>query len=469
MSRFYTIQAKLLVIFLLMAFVYAGGGVGILLFVHDIVGETETFLEVSGGQVREAGDLESTAIDIAYRTQKLVNETDREGLRRDFGEVNRALDWLEAVTARISREGDTLDLLTLNRLHQSIRSEVHLLFLISDQILAAGETNDAATRERKEQLLRSARSILPSLERHVGEVATAARDYRDLTIRNFQKRTDRILALGWRITWGGGLMILLATLLLGLTHRKVVVRGLVDRIAIVSGAMGRVPTEEGSTRVPVAGNDEIADMARALEVLLQQALQLRRLATIDELTGLYNRRRFFEIARREEERACRSRTRTCMLMMDIDHFKQVNDVYGHDAGDAVLVALAAALQKEVRVVDRMARMGGEEFALLMPDTPVEGGWKVAERLRLQVAALRIPIPAGRNIPITVSIGLTVVCLCETGVDAALKQADDALYQAKDAGRNRVAIYKNPMTETNGDLSEDCTPMAKDPFKKSEGA
>src|SRR5215475_9934488 len=138
-------------------------------------------------------------------------------------------------------------------------------------------------------------------------------------------------------------------------------------------------------------------------------------------------------------RAGKGDMQTAVLMLDIDHFKSVNDNYGHPAGDDILRELAARLLRQVRSVDLVARLGGEEFVAVMPETSLTGATTVAERLRVAVAAEPFTIKAsGESLPVTISIGVAASDDVDEDVEMLLKRADDALYAAKNGGRNRVA-------------------------------
>ncbi|HEX3881348.1 MAG TPA: PleD family two-component system response regulator [Stellaceae bacterium] len=165
------------------------------------------------------------------------------------------------------------------------------------------------------------------------------------------------------------------------------------------------------------------------------------LALTDELTGLYNRR--YVLAHLEEvaARSNGAATDTAVLMFDIDHFKDVNDQYGHPAGDDVLRQLAARALRGLRSVDLVARLGGEEFLVVMPETNLSAAMVVAERLRSAVASEPFELHAtGRKIPVTISIGVAVAAENGEAVDDLLKRADEALYAAKNSGRNRVVSH-----------------------------
>ena len=178
---------------------------------------------------------------------------------------------------------------------------------------------------------------------------------------------------------------------------------------------------------------------KRLQDRLQQNYQRSlSLALTDELTGLYNRR--YLLAHLDEliNRVHHDRMSAAILLFDIDHFKRVNDTYGHAAGDDVLHELAARTINSVRSVDLVARLGGEEFVVIMPDTDIAIANTVAERLRQAVARDPFIVRAGgMKVSVTVSIGVTAAAESGDCRDGLLKRADDALYSAKTAGRNRV--------------------------------
>ena len=170
--------------------------------------------------------------------------------------------------------------------------------------------------------------------------------------------------------------------------------------------------------------------------------QLRIISITDPLTGAANRRHFMERLLAEVERSLRTGAPFSVALIDIDNFKSVNDLHGHLAGDEVLRRLAAACMGEVRSGDTFARFGGEEFAVLLPDTGIEHALQWLERLRQQVAGLRVEMPSAQ-IAVTVSIGLaspTVVASpASMQINTALRLADEALYRAKREGKNRIAL------------------------------
>ncbi|MBI4985540.1 MAG: diguanylate cyclase [Rhodocyclales bacterium] len=168
----------------------------------------------------------------------------------------------------------------------------------------------------------------------------------------------------------------------------------------------------------------------------QATEQLHRMATTDMLTNIPNRRHFFAISQHEATRVGRSGQPLTLCMIDIDGFKAINDTYGHPAGDEVLRQLAAVMGRSTRNVDVCGRLGGEEFAILLPGTDLEAARQVAERLREDVAGARFAVGGDVTIGITVSIGICQLAAPEA-LDQLMIRADQALYAAKRAGRNRV--------------------------------
>lgn len=169
--------------------------------------------------------------------------------------------------------------------------------------------------------------------------------------------------------------------------------------------------------------------------LAEMNRKLHHLAHYDTLTELMNRRAFVRLLRREFLRMKRSGQRYVLIMIDIDHFKTINDSYGHNVGDQVLKEVAQLISGAIRESDYTARIGGEEFVVLLPNT-TDGGESVAEKIRAAVADALIPVVNH----VTISLGLTVVEYADAQEDDALKQADQALYAAKAQGRNCVVLF-----------------------------
>ncbi|OHD16205.1 MAG: hypothetical protein A2087_08215 [Spirochaetes bacterium GWD1_61_31] len=186
------------------------------------------------------------------------------------------------------------------------------------------------------------------------------------------------------------------------------------------------------------------EMFRAWNATLEEEVKrrtrdLEQLAIKDGLTGLYNRRHVFELLDREFKTSSRYRRELCLVMADIDHFKLVNDTYGHRAGDQVLADVARCIKAGLRNADFVGRYGGEEFLIVLPETPLAGAYVFAERLRRQVAELSI---GELGLQVTVSFGL-VILDGHQDLLGFVEAADRCLYQAKNRGRNRVVCTQLP--------------------------
>jgi diguanylate cyclase (GGDEF)-like protein len=190
------------------------------------------------------------------------------------------------------------------------------------------------------------------------------------------------------------------------------------------------------TRNTVLALRNITERLAAEQELRRVKQEMERLAHTDSLTGLANRRFFMQRLHEEIERARRHGHPLSVLLLDLDLFKQVNDTHGHDAGDRILVAVAATIQAVKRASDVVARFGGEEFALLLPETDGAGAARLAERLRHGIATTRVDA-AGQPVSVTTSIGSATIRTRESDLDDLLVRADRALYRAKHGGRDRV--------------------------------
>ncbi len=194
---------------------------------------------------------------------------------------------------------------------------------------------------------------------------------------------------------------------------------------------------------PFNANELIARVTVQLNIkALQDEMRntnrlLRELSITDHLTLLYNRRYMMDALEIEFRRTVRKNGDLCLVLLDADNFKGVNDTYGHQQGDMVLSAIAEAFQVELRCYDIAARYGGEEFAMVLPETSLQSGMAVAERLRTSVEEMTFPPPM-EGLAMTISVGVAALPSVEIdSVDAMIKAADEALYRAKLNGRNRV--------------------------------
>lgn len=194
-------------------------------------------------------------------------------------------------------------------------------------------------------------------------------------------------------------------------------------------------------------SDVELNLLRDLSRLVVDELELRQIATTDSLTGAQTRRSFHLEAKREMDRARRYNRTVSFIAFDIDHFKSINDTYGHPSGDAVLQNLSAMCKSCLRTVDLFGRLGGEEFMIVLPETDRLGAMEVAERIRKTLAGT--PISDGDNrIDVTASFGVTTYTGEDETPHELMKRTDEALYEAKKAGRNRI-IFDG----ANTDLSD----------------
>jgi diguanylate cyclase (GGDEF)-like protein len=189
-----------------------------------------------------------------------------------------------------------------------------------------------------------------------------------------------------------------------------------------------------TTLIVSVGGAVLVLVAQIVRRLREREAELLAMAATDPLTGVANRRRFMELLEREVQRAARHKTPLTCVIIDLDQFKGINDRHGHLVGDRVLAGAAQMLAKSLRVNDVLARWGGEEFVLLLPETDLAGAETVAERSRRVLETTPIDVGGGVMVCVTASMGIAQLS-GTTG--ELLKRADDALYRAKAAGRNRV--------------------------------
>lgn len=173
---------------------------------------------------------------------------------------------------------------------------------------------------------------------------------------------------------------------------------------------------------------------RALETLSNR---LKKHASIDHLTDIYNRRYFYKMAKQEFSRCIREKSKSVVMMMDLDDFKKINDVHGHATGDFVIKSFATIIKKSLRDYDIFGRVGGEEFAILFPNTSISEAKHIAERIRKSIEKKSI-LYDGKYIELTVSIGLSQDLHTNDMIDDVIKTADKHLLKAKSSGKNRIS-------------------------------
>jgi len=188
-------------------------------------------------------------------------------------------------------------------------------------------------------------------------------------------------------------------------------------------------------------NERTDELRSALLEVEKARGKAEALSQLDPLTGLYNRRYFFSVAEQELERTARNHHCVSVIMLDIDHFKNINDSHGHRTGDMVLQEVARKISDTIRTIDTPCRYGGEEFAILLPETDLSASELIGCRLRQVIEAMRINNGDGA-ILITASVGIASLTGGDyTKADVLVEMADQALYDAKKAGRNQVKLWK----------------------------
>lgn len=260
---------------------------------------------------------------------------------------------------------------------------------------------------------------------------------------------------GYVMISGSIIIVIMAVAIVGPEDRisiPLILTATVASNALVIASAGLGPTLPGTPSLAVAVNLSLLHIGAAFLAgllirvnsererrIFFKLLSLDCLATSDPLTGLPNRRRLQSIFEREVATVERTSRPLSLLMIDVDHFKKINDSRGHDIGDEVLCALAERWRKTVREVDTIARFGGEEFVVLLPETDMKGARRSAERLRAMTGRSPIRTAAG-DIQVSISIGFTTLSNSSLELEAAIKRADAALYRAKRDGRDRVSGY-----------------------------
>jgi diguanylate cyclase (GGDEF)-like protein len=214
-------------------------------------------------------------------------------------------------------------------------------------------------------------------------------------------------------------------------------------LKVLVGAIERYHVDGTPVRLALRRNDEVGVLARSVSSTMSEldglTKKLRHQATTDTLTGLGNRRSLTERVASEQARAAREGVPVTVVLFDLDRFKEINDNYGHDVGDSVLMAIGEVVRDNLRRYDAGARIGGEEFCLMLPRTRESDGLAIADRYRKQFERTIVPpLMKGR---ITASFGVYEAAPGES-LQQMLRCADEALYRSKQAGRNRVSRYSS---------------------------
>ena len=286
---------------------------------------------------------------------------------------------------------------------------------------------------------------MKGFEHHIDSAIVSLGDLYQLIyskIKIEQQQTDSARATSQQLTVAAFIIALLLSLFLGSSLTRSI---LLSLKSLRLGARKIADGELGHPQLQACGIEELEELAvsfNSMATKLQaRDAELKDLSNRDALTGLENRRALNDCLTEELYRAKRYQHPLSLLMLDIDHFKNVNDTYGHVAGDAVLRKLADTIMPLVRPVDRIFRYGGEEFVVLIPETKSKGAVALAERIREVVSKTHIPLAcSAEEINITISLGSATYPGDADTPEALIIAADNAMYQAKQHGRNRVCIY-----------------------------
>jgi two-component system cell cycle response regulator len=317
---------------------------------------------------------------------------------------------------------------------------------------ARREWNRAWLLVERRQPGRSAVPTLDAITNHIARAVDALDRLANRTRAEIDKAGAAVEAARRAALATTGMAFALA-LAISLIAGSLLARSVLRMMRALAECSARLADGDLSCRLPVTRSDELGQVARAFNAMaeriqeVQQALQ--DLATHDSLTGLLNRRAFEQRLSEELERSRRYRHACAVMIIDADHFKRINDVYGHPVGDEVLRALAARIRTHIRPTDRAGRYGGEEFAVLLPETATAEAVEVAERIRAGVAHAPLAVVDDTPVGITVSVGVAAYPQDGASEDALIEAADRLLYSGKEAGRDRVV----PTPAAAGRLSE----------------
>jgi diguanylate cyclase (GGDEF)-like protein len=284
------------------------------------------------------------------------------------------------------------------------------------------------------------RAGLARTSRHLDRVVDQLEALRGITAREVEATLERVetikarsILLNSAVFLSGIGMVAVLGLLLA--------RSILRPVRQLEMEVQRFAGGDLTHRLEAGRRDELGALMTSFNAMaaeLEKERQaLKELSASDPLTGLCNHREFFRLLREEMQRSQRYLHPLSLLMIDLDYFKQINDTFGHPAGDRVLCAVADILRRELRQVDQLARYGGEEFAAILPETAESEAIAIANRIRQAIAARPLAISETEGAELTISIGLAIFPDDANSVEGLVEKADQSLYAAKAAGRNRV--------------------------------
>lgn len=410
-------------------------------------GELRAAMDIEIDLIRRQVTLNAAVLADRRRIDALINagttETDATGARPSRSAATLAALLFQASVA-VSPQQIERDATAVRTLIASAPDEFRALDS-SIEILTAGEQSIFKLRADELEGSRRLQGAMGDANlranRLVYAVANLAAELRETVAKERAARGARAdraaLRLGFVVAVAAAIACALVIYL-----RRNVIRRLVElRDSVQANAAGQA--------VPITddGADEVGDLARSVRHFIDEIEhreeELRRLATTDVLTGVANRRAFLAEAEKELARCRRMGRSLCVLMMDIDHFKRVNDTWGHAVGDEVIRRVAKLGGEVFRAIDLVGRLGGEEFAVLMPETVLSDAIVGAERMRAAIKAHVFTLENGQSFQVTISIGAAEMGGDDRDVGGLLERADAALYVAKGSGRDQVRAADPP--------------------------
>ncbi len=296
---------------------------------------------------------------------------------------------------------------------------------IVDEVYPPKEPRVAAEKmERFDRMIDDANIHLEMLYKHI--VDELGEHVEDVEASKAKARMSTLIAF-------------VAAIVVAVIGGLVLARTILNPIRALDEGVSRLREGQLSHRFSLPSDDELGHLG---ETLNEMATKIERLATRDDLTGLYVKREFNRFLNEEISRSARSGRPFALLLIDADRFKDINDRHGHPVGDRVLSTLALVLTHDMRAIDRVARIGGEEFAVIMPDTREGPATDTAERIRRMAESKKVRTSDGENVSITISVGIAIYPDDGRTSEALVDAADHALYAAKAGGRNCVRKAQN---------------------------
>ena len=435
-SLFRYLTARAIIVLALMGVVACASVLGLLQARRDTAALAELHLPRFRSAVLLSMDANASAA-LSVRMSTASSQAERRSLLDRLAERHQAME--DHIARMVELGSDPTSITSLRRLRDSLMDgAVALSAIAQEEISLRGLRQHPETIPRLDELEQRRRNLILHQQDLSSELAgfvtaLAAESGRRFDEQREQANKTTLQAVAVVVACALAAVSAVVWMYWGLR------RHVVDRILTLRQAM--INWRGGTVQVPSDGNDEITQMAATLVELVdtveRRNLELEEMANTDALTGLANRRRFAERAEEEIRRAHRDDMRLCLIVGDIDYFKAVNDGWGHDIGDLALSHVARLWRESLRDMDLSARMGGEEFVALLPQTDMIQGQIIAERIRASVANHPLPPPGAPPLPLTISLGLAGLRPDENLTDL-LRRADQAMYQAKHAGRNVVS-------------------------------